>query len=173
MTQFDRRQAILTELDTLLAALVPTITLTGTNGTPAKFAANGYVHNRNELPQGLVPGVILLDGDETVGLVPVIPGRIPPRIAPQIMKVTPEIYVVLDVRKPNNINVGADLSIARLAIIKSIWSDAYLLDLVSSNGRIVCEASVTDLARNRMMQGQLGISISFYYPLIPNEVVGY
>lgn len=171
MTQFDRRQAILVELGSMLAALVPTIVLTGTQGTPAGFATGGYVHNRNELPQGLVPGIILLDADELPGGTPVIPGRAQTRIAPQIMKMTPEIYVVLDVRKPNNLNVGEDLDLARIAILQGIWTDQTLLNLVSSNGRIVVEACVTDLARNRTMQGQLGISMSFYYPLLPNEII--
>ena len=169
----DRRQLILAELASLLAALVPTIVLTGTKGTPSNFATGGFVHNRNELPEGLVPGIILLDGDENQGDKVVLPGRIPPRIAPQIMKVTPEIYVVLDVRKPTNFNVGEDLSISRVAILSAIYQDQNLLSLVSSNGRIEVVMTVTDLARNRTMQGQLGLSIAFHYPLLPNEIVGY
>lgn len=169
----DRRQLIIDELVALLTDLTGTIQLTGTGGTPATFAANGFVHNRNELPKEKVPGIILLDGDEMIGTPPpVTTGRVPPLIGPQIMKFTPEIYVVLDVRKPQNVNVGEDLSIARTAIMGAIWTDQTLLNICGSNGRITFDATITDLARNRTMQGQLGLSVCFHYPLKPNEIVG-
>lgn len=169
----DRRQLIINELVTLLTNLTGTIALTGTESTPARFAASGFVHNRNELPKEKVPGIILLDADETLSQPqPVMPGRAIMPIAPQIMKFTPEIYVVLDVRKPQNANVGQDLSIARTAIMGAIWTDETLISICGSNGRIVFDACITDLARNRVMAGQLGLSVSFYYPLKPNEIIG-
>lgn len=168
----DRRDMILDRLATILTGLTSTVSLTGTNGTPSTLKEGGFVQNRNELPDGLTPGIILMDGDELQGMKTVIPGRTPPRIAPQIMKIVPEIYVVLDVRKPNNVNVREDLSICRLAILSAIYNDKMLLDLVSTNGRVEVEAIVTDLARNRPMKGQMGLSIAFYYPLIPGEIVG-
>ena len=45
-------------------------------------------------------------------------------------------------------------------------------EIVGSNGNIVYDGCVTDFARNRTMKGQLGISITFTYPLIQNEYLG-
>jgi hypothetical protein len=170
-TTNDRRQAIQNELVNVLTGLVSTIQLTG-GETPASLA--GFVHNRNELPKEMVPGIILLDGDERMDqrIVPPTPGRLQVKLPTQFMILTPEIYVVLDVRKPANLNVGADLNICRLAILGAIWDDATLQTIVGSNGKITVDAVVSDLARNRVMQGQLGISIGFHYPLIAAEIIG-
>jgi len=93
-------------------------------------------------------------------------------IPPQLIDMTPEIYVVLDVRKPTNVNVGADLDLARLAILAVILPDETLQAIVGANGDIIYDGSVTDLARNRTMEGQLGLSVTFTYPLLPSEVIG-
>lgn len=173
MSVVDRRQDIINELVALLTGLLPTIILTGTQGTPGVMSPEGFVHNRNQLPKGLVPGIILLDGDDLLGPPPPQQsGRAPPQIAPQIMRFKPEIYVVLDERIPNNVNVGEDLSICRQAILSAIWTDKTLISITGPNGRITFDAIVTDLARNRPMEGQMGISPSFYYPLLPGEIVG-
>ena len=171
MTQLDRRQLIITELESVLSGLVSTVQLTGGN-TPSALA--GFVHNRNELPSGKVPGIILLDGDEYQDQrIPVpTPGRVQTKLSIQLNRFTPEIYVVLDERKPGNENVGEDLNICRMAILGAIWDDAVLQGIVGSNGQITVDAVVSDLARNRQMQGQLGISICFRYPLIPAEIIG-
>jgi hypothetical protein len=160
----DRRQEILTRLDTLLSGL--TITLS-TGAIPA----GSFVHNRNELPKDLVPGIILLDADEVQDPrgIRLPDGRQLP-MGIQLMKMTPEIYVVLDVRKPKNIDVGEDLNTARAAILAAIFIDAELRAICGSNGGITYDGCVTDLARNRTMQGQLGLSISFTYMLSPTEL---
>jgi len=54
-------------------------------------------------------------------------------------------------------------------IIGKLIDNAALQALVGSNGAIRYDGCVTDFARNRTMQGQLGISITFVYPFIPNE----
>jgi len=168
----DRRQAIIDRLDAILAGM--TITLTGTQGTPAEIPPGNFVHNRNELPAKLVPGVILLDADEMSDsrAVPPAPGRQLNQMRDQVVKMTPEIYVVLDVRKPLNLNVGKDLNLARMALLAAIWGDPTIQAIVGPNGAITYEEGVTDLARNRTMQGQMGISITFTYPLKPSEIVG-
>lgn len=175
MTTADRRDLIIERLYTLLSDLE--ITLSADNAAlqlPTTIPSGNFVHNRNELPKELVPGVILLDADEVSdprALRPP-PGGSQGQIPPQLIKMTPEIYVVLDVRKPGNTNVGADLNLARLAILAAIWPDSTLQAIVGANGNIIYDGCVTDLARNRMMQGQLGISITFTYPLLPSEIVG-
>jgi hypothetical protein len=161
----DRRQLILTRLMTILSGLVVELT----DGTT--IAAGNIVHNRDELPAEKVPGIILLDADE------VRDPRFPPnqgrseRTGPGMMRMTPEIYVVLEVRKGalQNKNVGEDLNLARAAILKLIVHDAALAKFTGSGGAITYDACYTDLARNRQMKGQMGLSITFGYPFIPDE----
>lgn len=173
----DRRVLILAQLFDILKGL--TITLTGTdaqghtggqNSTPAFVAAGNIVHNRNELPKEKVPGIILLDGDEAKDKrFPDMAGR-GQRPGPGMMLMTPEIYVVLDVRKPNNINVGEDLNAARQQIIDLVLHDAGLQAITGSNGSITYDGAITDLARNREMKGQMGLSFTFSYPFVPDEI---
>lgn len=131
--------------------------------------AGHIVRNRDELPQELVPGIILLDADETKDpRFPQNSGRSTPS-GPGMMKMTPEIYVVLNVRKPKNLNVGEDLLLARAAILDLVLHDTGLQQITGSGGSIVVDGCYTDLARNRQMRGQMGLSITFGYPFIPNE----
>jgi hypothetical protein len=136
-----------------------------------------FVHNRGELPSSpepKVPGLVLLDADEVKDprFVQAQPGRKLP-MGTQVMRMTPEIYIVLDVRKPNNTNVGEDLNTARAAILDLIMHDEVLTALVGDNGQITYDGCVTDLARNRTFRGQMGLSITFVYPLLPGELVGF
>jgi hypothetical protein len=159
----DRRSLILARLRAILSGL----TITLTDGSV--IAAGNIVHNRDELPAEKVPGIVLLDADE------VRDQRFPPlqgrseRPGPGMMKMTPEIYVVLDVRKPQNVNVGEDLNLARAAILNLVLHDALLQSYTGSGGSIVVDGCYTDLARNRQMKGQMGLSITFGYPFIPDE----
>jgi hypothetical protein len=160
----DRRAKILARLDVLLSAL--SIKLSDGSTVTGKF-----VHNRNELPADKVPGIILLDADEVSdpSTLRAVAGRQLPMGA-KLMRMTPEIYAVLDVRIPNNKNIGEDLNLMRAAILTAVYHDETLSDICGSNGTVVYDGCVTDLARNRTMKGQLGISISFVYPLFPQEL---
>lgn len=153
---------ILERLTTILSGL----SIELTEGT---IPVGNFVRNRDQLTKELVPGVILLDADE------VRDTRFPTNTAgrstppgPGMMKMTPEIYVVLDVRIPHNKNVGEDLNLARAAILDLVFRDPDL-QMFTGSGSIVYDGCVTDLARNRQMKGQMGLSISFTYPLIPGE----
>ncbi len=159
---FDRRDAILARLEEILKAA----TITISNGT---IPAGNYVRNRNQLPKELVPGVIQLDADETRDpRFPSNQGRGGPP-GPGMMRMTPEVYVVLDQRKPNNLNVGPDLNLARAEIIRLVYRDTTLQKLTGDSGTIQYDGCVTDLARNRVMEGQMGLSITFVYPFVPGE----
>jgi len=161
----DRRALILARLFEILSNLDVTLT----DGT--HIAAGNIVHNRDELPKEKVPGIILLDADEVKDpRFPQMSGR-SERSGPGMMKMTPEIYVVLDVRKPQNTNVGEDLNLARAAILNLILHDPDLATFTGSAGSIVFDGCYTDLARNRQMKGQMGLSITFGYPFIPDELV--
>jgi hypothetical protein len=158
----DRRALILARLKELLSGL----TVTLTDGTT--IAAGNIVHNRDELPKEKVPGIILLDADEVKDpRFPTRDGRgMPP--SPGMMRMTPEIYIVLDVRKPQNTNVGEDLNLARAEILRLVLHDT-ALQTITGSGDIVFDGCYTDLARNRQMKGQMGLAITFSYPFIPGE----
>jgi hypothetical protein len=164
----DRRAMILDRLVELLQNF--TIQLTGT--TLSGPVTTQFVHNRGELPSDKAPGVILLDADEARDprLVARAPGRSTTPVRPQLMRMTPEIYIVLDVRKPLNENVSTDLSKARAALLSLVMLDQQLAQIVGANGEIVYDGCLTDLARNRVMKGQMGVSFTFVYPLSPYDL---
>lgn len=161
--KLDRRGLITARLFELFSGL--TIPLTA-----SQIPAGHFVHNRNELPGEKLPGIIVLDADETRDPTALMrPGReLAP--GPSLMRMTPEIYVVLDGRQPQNKFVGEDLNLARAEILAKVLHDPELLFITGSNGGIIYDGCVTDLARNRTMKGQLGMSITFVYPLIPGEM---
>jgi hypothetical protein len=170
MTAVDRRELVLARLVALLGNL--TIPLLGGPNGAVSIVPGNIVHNRNELPADKVPGIIILDADEVKN-----PRQTPPtrglqegHVGPHVINMTPEIYVVLDVRGIQNQNVGEDLNTARLAILRAVLPDRTLQQIVGANGNISYDGSVTDLARNRQMKGQLGISITFTYPLLRHEI---
>jgi len=169
----DRRQLILDRLYELLSGL--TIPLAGGPTGSISIVPGNIVQNRNELPKELVPGIILLDADEIKNPLTQLRerGLTETRVPSSIMKMTPEIYVVLDTRGITNKNVGKDLNTARLAILAAVLPDTQLQSIVGANGNIVYDGCVTDLARNRTMKGQLGCSITFTYPLLRNEYAGF
>jgi hypothetical protein len=110
---------ILKQLGDILSGLSVTL-------STGAIATGNIAHNRNELPKEKVPGIILLDADEVRD--PTFPERSGRNLAPSsgIMKMTPEIYVVLEVRKPANATVGEDLNTARAAILSAVLHDTIL-----------------------------------------------
>jgi hypothetical protein len=97
----DRRNLILDRLDAILRGM----TIELSTGT---IVAGAFVRNRGELPKDKVPGIILLDADEVFDKV-LTPnkdarGEANPPIG--LVRMTPEVYVVLGNRKPNNDLVG-------------------------------------------------------------------
>lgn len=169
--QRDRRQEILDRLYTQLAGL--TINLAGGPDGAVSIAAGNIVRNRNDLQADKLPGMIVLDADEVKDSMLKLPpgGGNQQRMPAQLMRMTPEIYVVLDTRPVGNKNTGKDLNTARLAILDTIWSDSVLWGIVGTNGNITYDGCVTDLARNRTAKGQIGLSVTFTYPLLVREYV--
>ena len=173
MTVNDRRQLVLSRIYELLGNLTVPL-LGGPNSGGTAIVPGNIVHNRNELDKKYVPGIILLDADEIKDSRAQLPprGMQEMRVPTSIMRMTPEIYVILETRGITNENVGEDLNTARLAILAAILPDTQLQNIVGSNGDIVYDGCVTDLARNRTMKGQMGMSITFTYPLIKSEYFG-
>src|ERR1019366_605596 len=163
-TQRDRRQEVSSRLLELLNGL--TISFAGGPNGSVQILPGNVVHNRNQLQADKVPGLILLDADEVHDprMMPPPPGGGQQRRGrPQGLKMTPEVYVVLDVRGVTNENVGQDLNTARLSILNAIMTDSQLWNIVGTNGNITFDGMVTDLARNRTMKGQSGLSFTFGY----------
>lgn len=170
--QRDRRQEVLDRLWDILSVL--TVDLAGGPNGAVQIKAGNIVRNRQDLQADKMPGMIVLDADEVkdpVALKPA-PGMTQNRMPAQIMKMTPEIYAVLDVRGVTNQNVGKDLNKVRLAILNAIMTDQQLWTIIGDNGNITYDGCVTDLARNRTAKGQIGLSITFTYPLIVKEFAG-
>jgi hypothetical protein len=136
------REAILSRLETVLAA-VPGI---------ARFQRNSI-----DIPEGKVPCIVLLDGDEFADDRAF--GRNRPPSAPNLVTMTPEVYVVL---QDNPDEVGTELNTLRDAIISAIRTDATLLGLVH-NRDIQYEGCQTALAAGRSMAGEMGLSFQLIY----------
>lgn len=169
MAQTDRRQMILDRCWDLFSGFSLDL-LGGPNGA-VQIKPGNVARNRADLQAEKVPGILLLDADEirdSRQLQP-NPGSQMTRMPAQIMKMTPETYIVLDTRPVGNENFGKDLNTTRLAILNLVMTDEQLWRIVGSNGNIVYDGCVTDLARNRTMKGQMGLSFTFTYPLIVRE----
>jgi len=126
------------------------------------------VRNRGDLPVNKRPAITLLDGDESAKESTFDRGRM--GASPNIVVMSPEIYVVLADNKQSPQLIGPALNAFRAAIIKAVLTDAELQNLVGGNGEIRYEAAVTDLARGRTIDGEIGIHISFKYVINPNEL---
>lgn len=174
MAATDRRELILERVYDLLSELTIPILGGPAPSSVTSIPAGHIVRNQNELDKTKVPGIILLDADEVKSPRQQLPdrGQVENGVPDSIMKMTPEIYVVLDVRDRANTNVGEDLNAARMAILATILPDRTLQSIVGGNGNIVYDGAVTDLARNRMMKGQMGLSITFSYPFIASDYLG-
>jgi len=147
----DRRDAILTQLEALLTPLAP-----------------NFYRDRGELPAEIRPAIVLLDADEMADDRAINRGRL--ASSPNLVRLTPEIYIVLAGQKPLNATVGILLNSFRMAILNSILFDNTLQNIVTSSGEIRYNGCVTDLGKDRSMNGEMGVSITFVYPFIPGEL---
>src|ERR1700753_1714667 len=99
------------------------------------------VRNRGELPAAIRPAVVLLDGNETArDSPPQERGRL--TAAPNLVDMSPEIYVVMDQRETKN-------------------------DRIGETKYLGCD---TDMASGRSMEGQLFLRFTFTYVLKPSEL---
>ena len=117
--------------------------------------------NRDELSDRQRPAIVILDADE----VAVEGDR--KRPGPQIISMTPEIYILLS-GDPEDI--GTDLNTLLVAVQKAILTDTELNELTGPNGSIRYDGCATGLARGRSMEGEMGVSLSFNYPFDPSKL---
>lgn len=121
--------------------------------------------NKKAISEDQRPAIQIFDADEEADEREV--GRSRPGNAPNLIMMTPEIFLVLGSATET---VGADLNSFRAKIIKAITSDDQLRNLVGSNGEIRYKGCATGLSQGRMMEGEMGIRIDFTYVLNPAEL---
>jgi hypothetical protein len=145
----DRREEILSRLLEIAKSIV---------GMDKAF------RNRVEIAESARPAIIILDADELADEADVGRGR--PPLAPRIVGMTPEIYMLLG-ETPEN--VGVALNTLRAAFIKAVLSDSSLV-VLCHNGDIRYEGFSTGLAAGRSMEGECGVSFTFRYVLRPDKL---
>lgn len=129
------------------------------------------VRNRGLMQNEARPACVLLDGDERPGLQrPVRHGREASvgGMAPAIMRMTPELYVLMDELRPKNEEIGPLLNAKRIALVKAIANDAPLKALLGANGGIIYTGCTTDLKSGSALTGQMRLDLIYTYVFNPN-----
>lgn len=155
---FDRREAILAQLEVILGSLSTTV---------APFAA--VFRNRADLKETARPAVVLLDNAETV--VHLYNSQRGTSLVPMLVELKPQIWVVLKVRDKEKSNeYGPELSAYRLTILSALFNDAVLSGLIEMNGKIEYRGFDSDMAIHATMQGQTLMSFGITYILRPEDL---
>ena len=121
--------------------------------------------NRGLLDNDMRTALVLLDGDETTQLVGERRGR--QKMSPVLVRMKPQVFAILKIKKPQNEGVGTDLNALRAAIIKAFADDAQLLALIGPNGDIAYDGCETDLKTGMSLEGQVQMSFSLLTVLNP------
>jgi hypothetical protein len=114
------------------------------------------------------PAIVVLDADEEVpeGVASHVPAE-----AAQLVRMTPEIYIILG-GSPDT--VGTDINTLRARLIKAILTDTTLKSILGidrrSNGRMRYLGCATGLALDRSLMGEMGVSFAFTYVLNPADL---
>lgn len=125
--------------------------------------------NRGELKGDKRPAVVLLDGSEVRKSNNEGKGRV--FMSPSVMSMSPQIFVLLKLReRPTNEEVGEELNLFRVAVIKAIAGDRELARLCGSNGQVSLRRVVTSLQTGSSLEGQMQLDFIFDYVLNPNDV---
>jgi len=149
----DRREAILNQILVLLRATGEFVTVD---------------RNTLKITDEMCPAVVLFDGDEVnANDRPDADSWSPPG-RPQFMTMRPDICLRI---MNKSVDVGTELNRLRAAIYHAIVMDKTLHDLVGTNGRMIMDASRTQLAAGRKMTGDTTISFAFTYPLLVRDLV--
>lgn len=145
----DKRELILQRLEQIMLTIP---------GIAASVRNRGLRSNESR------PAIVLLDADEervTTG--GNVRGRA--RMVPQIMRMRPEIYILMKEKRPTNEEVGQGLNVFRNEIVEKVSNDPTLISLVGSNGGIVYEGFTTDLKSGSWLSGEARLDFSFNYLL--------
>lgn len=137
--------------------------LTIAEGVPS---AKMVARNRGSISEGARPAIIILDADEAVEEEE-LSGRTRPANSPQMVVMTPEIFVMVSKRAAD---IGAELNTMRRQIVRRILTDAALRNLLGPNGEVRYAGCGTALATGRSMEGEMALSFAFRYILRPNDL---
>lgn len=146
----DRREAIMVRLTELAATVAGVVKVT---------------RNKLHISEEQRPAVALFDADEEADEGDMGRGR-PPH-APNLVTMTPEITLLLGAAPEN---VGSDLNAFRVAFLKTVLLDATLITICGDNGEIRYRGCATGLSQGRNMEAEMGLDISFRYPLFPTKL---
>lgn len=132
--------------------------------------------NRGLLTNEKRPAIVVLDGDETPR-VSIDTSRIKGNfmlMAPQIVQLRPEIYILPKEKRPVNVdpasskNIGTEANELRIAYLTALWEDETLAMLLGSNGSIVYNGCETDLKSGSAMSGEIRLDLLINYLLMPS-----
>jgi hypothetical protein len=91
---------------------------------------------------------------------------------PALMRMSPELYILMDEPLPLNdaarVDLGSALNAKRIALSNAITSDAALKTLLGSNGGIVYNGCVTDLKSGSALTGQMRLDFIYIYFFDPS-----
>jgi hypothetical protein len=161
---FDRREAILSRLETILGT-VP--------GILGAYRDRGDFQPTDvETGIDILPAAVLLDGKESVGLA----GKYDPntmQCGPSLMALEPQIFIIM---KPaadiNNTGIGQAMSLMRSQLINLVLQDIELKVLLGQNGALSYKGMMTDMQTGSTIQGQMQLEFVLVYVLDPRELQG-
>jgi hypothetical protein len=130
----------------------------------------GFYRDRGDFQEFQLPAVLLLDGSEE--LVSEILPRKTVYMPPAIMRLQPEIFVLLKRRDDaSNLTVndgvaapiGPEISFWRDLVLSTLINDSVLAGLLTTTGQIVYRGCQTDMATGRTLYGELQLFVDFHY----------
>ncbi len=120
--------------------------------------------NQLDVTDTKLPAIVILDADEAANDDD-DPRR--PANAPRLVTMAPELFIQ---NKGKSEAVGATLNAFRAAFVGAMFRDATLVALTGNSVGIRYEGCTTDLATGRTAVGKMGISMSFTYLLVPDQL---
>lgn len=150
----------------LILARIAAITVDAKTAAGILFCAR----NRALIANDKRPACVLLDGDERPGLQRIERrGRPEIGMAPAILRMSPELYIIMDEKRPTNDDIGPLLNAKRIALSKAIVNDAALKVLLGANGGITYSGCVTDLKSGSPLTGQMRLDFVYTYVFNPKS----
>ena len=123
------------------------------------------VRNQDEISEHRRPAIAVFDSDEAVDETAERqdhPGR-----APNLVVMTPEVLILLGASPES---VGSSLNALRAKLVKAVLTDAQLIALTGTNGRVRYTGCSTHLGHGRSMEGFMGVQFAFAYVLRPEQL---
>jgi hypothetical protein len=118
------------------------------------------LRNSDEISEHKRPAIAVFDADESADEAAERqdhPGR-----APNLVVMTPEVLILLGASPET---VGTALNALRAKLVKAVLTDAQLIALAGSNGRVRYSGCSTHLGHGRSMEGFISVHFAFAYVL--------